>query len=68
MLSVGKLFAIAAIVALVLGFVRWPTFGTGFYAITIKNRVYGFGPDYWAFALTAGKRQQRRSPIFGRKD
>jgi cytochrome c oxidase subunit 1 len=53
MLSVGKLFAIAAIVALVLGLARWPTFGTGFYAITIKNRLYGFGPDYWAFSVGA---------------
>lgn len=53
MLSVGKLFAIAAIVALVLGVARWPTFGTGFYAITIKNRAYGFGPDYWAFSVGA---------------
>jgi cytochrome c oxidase subunit I len=40
-------------VALVLGVARWPTFGTGFYGITIKNRGYVFGPDYWAFSVGA---------------
>jgi hypothetical protein len=53
MLSTGKLFAIAAIAALLLGVARWPAFGTGFYAITIKNRVYGFGQDLWAFSTGA---------------
>jgi heme/copper-type cytochrome/quinol oxidase subunit 1 len=53
MLSVGKLFAIAAIAALVLGVARWPASGTGFNGITIKNRVYGFGPDTWAFSVGA---------------
>jgi len=53
MLSVGKLFAIAAIVALVVGFVHWPLPQTGFYTITIKNRAYGLGSDYWAFPIGA---------------
>ena len=53
MFSVGKLFALAAIFALVLGVARWPTLGTGYYEITIKNRSYGFGPDYWAFSVGA---------------
>jgi hypothetical protein len=52
MLSVGKLFAIAAILALMLGFARWPS-GTGAYTITIKSRAYGFGPEYWAFTMGA---------------
>jgi len=52
MLSVGKLFAITAILALMVGFVRWPP-GTGLYTITIKNRAYGFGSDYWAFSIGA---------------
>jgi len=51
MISVGKLFAVAAILALVVGFVRWPQ--TGFYTITIKNRAYGLGSEYWAFAIAA---------------
>jgi len=53
MLSVGKLFAIAAILALMIGFIRWPQPQTGFYTITIKNRAYGFGSDYWAFPIGA---------------
>jgi heme/copper-type cytochrome/quinol oxidase subunit 1 len=53
MLSVGKLFAVAAILALVLGFVRWPQSQTGFYTITIKNRAYGLGSEYWAFPIAA---------------
>ena len=53
MLSVRKLFAITAILALMVGFVRWPQPGTGFYTITIKNRAYGFGSDYWAFSIGA---------------
>ena len=53
MLSVGKLFAIAAILALMVGFVRWPQPETGFYTITIKDRAYGFGSDYWAFSVGA---------------
>ena len=52
-MSVGKLFAITAILALMVGFVRWPQPETGFYAITIKNRAYGFGSDYWAFSIGA---------------
>jgi len=51
--SVGKLFAIAAIVAIVLGFVRWPQPATGFLAVTVKNRGYAFGYDYWGFSLGA---------------
>ncbi len=53
MLSVGKHFAIAAILAMLLGFVRWPQPATGFWAITIKNRAYGYGFDYWAFSWGA---------------
>jgi len=53
MISVGKLFAVAAILALVVGFVRWPQPQTGFYTITIKNRAYGLGSEYWAFAIAA---------------
>ena len=53
MLSVGKQFAIAAILAMLLGFVRWPQPATGFWAITIKNRAYGYGFDYWAFSWGA---------------
>jgi hypothetical protein len=52
MYSVGKLFAIAAILTLVLGFARWPS-GTGVYSINFKNRGYGFGPDFWAFTVGA---------------
>ena len=51
MLSVGKLFAVAAILALVVGFVRWSQ--NGFYTITIKNRAYGLGSEYWAFPIAA---------------
>ena len=51
MLSVGKLFAVAAILALVVGFVRWSQ--TGFYTITIKNRAYGLGSEYWVFSIAA---------------
>jgi hypothetical protein len=53
MLATGKHFAIAAILAIFLGFVRWPQPATGFYALTIKNRVYGFGWDYRAFSVGA---------------
>src|SRR5256885_9119320 len=53
MLSVGKLFAVAAILALMLGFARWPSPGTGAYTITIRDRAYGFGPEYWAFTMGA---------------
>lgn len=53
MLSVGKLFAVAAILALVVGFVPWPQPQTGFYTITIKNRAYGLGSEYWAFSIGA---------------
>jgi heme/copper-type cytochrome/quinol oxidase subunit 1 len=53
MFSVGKLFAMAAIVALALGVARWPTFDTGFYSITIRNRGYGFGMDFWALSVGA---------------
>jgi heme/copper-type cytochrome/quinol oxidase subunit 1 len=53
MRSVGKLFAVAAILALVVGFVRWPLPQNGFYTITIKNRAYGLGSDYWAFPIGA---------------
>jgi hypothetical protein len=52
MLPVGKLFAIAAILALMLGFARWPS-GTGVLTVNIKNRLYGFSPDYWAFTVGA---------------
>ena len=52
MYSVGKLFAIAAILTLVLGFARWPS-GTGVYSINFKNRGYAFGPDFWAFTVGA---------------
>jgi len=51
--SVGRLFAVAAILVLVLGVARWPTLSNGFYSITFKNRSYGFGPDYWAFSVGA---------------
>jgi len=51
MLSVRKLFAVAAILALVVGFVRWSQ--NGFYTITIKNRAYGLGSEYWAFPIAA---------------
>src|ERR1700693_2537919 len=53
MASVGRLFAIAAILAMVLGFVRWPQPATGHLAVTVKNRAYGFSFDYWAFSLGA---------------
>ena len=53
MLSVGKLFAVAAVLALVVGFVRWPQPQTGFYTITIKNRAYGLGSEYWVFSIAA---------------
>jgi cytochrome c oxidase subunit 1 len=53
MSSVGRLFAIAAILVLVLGVARWPTLGTAFYTFNIKNRGYGFGPDHYAFFLGA---------------
>jgi hypothetical protein len=53
MLSVGKLFAVAAIIALIVGFISWPQPETGFYTITLKNRAYGFGVEYWAFSLGA---------------
>jgi len=53
MLSIGKLFAAAAILALVVGFVRWPQPETFFYTITIRNRAYGFGSEYWAFSIGA---------------
>ena len=53
MLSIGKLFALAAILALVVGFVRWPQPETGFYTITIKNIAYGLGSEYWAFSIGA---------------
>src|SRR5215469_1353247 len=52
MLSVGKLFAVAAILALLVGFVRWPQPQT-VYTITIKNRAYGLGSEYWAFPIAA---------------
>ena len=53
MLSVGKLFAVAAIIALIAGFISWPQPETGFYTITLKNRAYGFGAEYWAFSISA---------------
>jgi len=53
MAFVGRLFAIAAILAMVLGFVRWPQPATGFWTITVKNRAYGLGWDYLAFSLGA---------------
>lgn len=53
MLSVGKLFAVAAIIALIVGFISWPQPETGFYTITLKNRAYGFGVEYWAFSIGA---------------
>ena len=53
MLSVGKLFAVAAVLALAVGFVRWPQPQTGFYTITIKNRAYGLGSEYWVFSIAA---------------
>jgi len=53
MRSAGKLFAIAAIAALVLGVAGWPASRTGFNSITIRNRVYGFGPETWAFSVGA---------------
>jgi hypothetical protein len=53
MLSVGKLFAVAAILALIVGFISWPQPETGFYTITFRNRSYGFGSDYWAFSIGA---------------
>jgi cytochrome c oxidase subunit I len=53
MYSVGKLFAIAAILVLVLGVFRWPPAGTGQYVINIKNRGYGFPLQYWAFTIGA---------------
>ena len=53
MLSVGKLFAIAAILALVVGFVPWSVEKTGAYTINIGNRAYGFSADYWAFSVGA---------------
>ena len=52
MVSVGRQFTIAAILTLMLGFARWPA-RTGFYAVTIESRAYGFGPDYWAFSVGA---------------
>ncbi|PYU28535.1 MAG: hypothetical protein DMG32_02435 [Acidobacteria bacterium] len=53
MLSIGKLFAAAAIVMLLVGFIRWPVERVGVYTITIKNRAYGFSSDYWAFSVGA---------------
>jgi cytochrome c oxidase subunit I len=53
MSSVGKLFAIAAILVLIVGVLRWPTLGTGYYSIAIRNRGYAFGQDYWAFSIGA---------------
>ena len=53
MASVGKLFAVAAVVSLIVGFIRWPQPETGFYTITLKNRAYGFGSGYWAFSIGA---------------
>jgi hypothetical protein len=53
MLSVGKLFAFAAIVVLAIGFVPWPITRVGVYTITIKNVAYGFSSDYWAFSVGA---------------
>jgi hypothetical protein len=53
MLSVGKLFAVAAILALIVGFVPWPVEKTGLYTISIGNRAYGFSADYWAFSVGA---------------
>jgi len=53
MLSVGKLFAIAAILALIAGFVPWPVEKTGVYTINVGNRAYGFSTDYWAFSVGA---------------
>jgi cytochrome c oxidase subunit 1 len=50
---VGKLFGLAAILALILGIVRWPSLGAGVYTVTIKNRAYGFGQEYWAFSVGA---------------
>jgi heme/copper-type cytochrome/quinol oxidase subunit 1 len=35
-----------------LGFARWPS-GTPVLTINIKNRLYGFSPDYWAFTIGA---------------
>ena len=52
MLSVRKLFAVAAILALLVGFVRWPQPQT-VYTITIKSRAYGLGSEYWAFPIAA---------------
>lgn len=51
--SVGKLFAIAAILALALGVARWPALGIGEYTIQIKDRAYGFSREYWAFSIGA---------------
>jgi cytochrome c oxidase subunit I len=53
MLSVGKLFAIAAIAALVLGLTSWPPQVAGHYEITVKSRSHGFSSDYWAFSIGA---------------
>lgn len=53
MASVGRLFAIAAIVALVLGLLRWPRAVTTRYVITIGDRGYGLSLDYFAFFAAA---------------
>jgi hypothetical protein len=53
MVCVGKLFAIAAIISLIVGFIRWPQPETGFYTIRLKNRAYAFGSEYWAFSICA---------------
>lgn len=53
MLSIGKLFAVAAILVLVVGFIPWPVEKVGVYTITIKNVAYGFSSDYWAFSVGA---------------
>lgn len=51
--SAGKLFAIAAMAALVGSVVRWPWQGTGYHVIKLKEGLYSIGPDYWAVSIGA---------------
>lgn len=53
MALIGKLFALAAISALMLGIVPWPSLRAGGYTIAVGDRSYGFGLEYWAFSAGA---------------
>ena len=52
-LSVGKLFSVAAIVVFIPNLIRRPRGTEVFFAITIRNRSYGVSPDFWAFSIGA---------------